>query len=168
MSAYVLERLGKEHDRKGFSSGLDLIDRYLRETARGHLEKGISVTRVLVAESASPPKPILGFITLSQISVEARSWDGTKGLPGSPVSAVLLGRMGVAEAAQGRGLSRMLVAAACQLALDAIDACGGIGLGVDAASEELIRFYEEFGFVQVDGLRLFLPSAGMRLRARIQ
>ena len=41
------------------------------------------------------------------------------------VPAVLLGRMGVAEQEQGKGISRMLVATACQLALDAIDACGG-------------------------------------------
>lgn len=168
MSAYVLERLDKEHDRKGFTSGRESIDRYLRETARGHTEKGVSITRVLVEETALPPKPILGFVTLSQISVEARLWDGTKGLPRGPVPAVLLGRMGVATCAQGRGLSRMLVATAMQLALDALDACGGIGLVVDAASEDLIGFYEKFGFVRVEGLRLFLPAASLRVKARIE
>lgn len=167
MSKYVLERLGKEHDRKSFTSGLESIDRYLKETARGHADKGLSVTRVLTAEDATPPKAIIGFFTLSQISVEARAWDGTRGLPHSPVPAVLLGRMGVDVSEQGRGLSRMLVAAACQLALDAIDACGGIGLVVDAASESLIGFYEKFGFIRADGLRLFLPGDSLRVRARI-
>lgn len=167
MSKYVLEQLGKEHHRKGFKSGLESIDRYLKETARGHTEKGVSVTRVLVKQGSVPPKPILGFVTLSQVSVEAKSWDGTKkGLPTSPVPAVLLGRMGVAEKEQGKGISRMLVATACQLALAAIDACGGIGLVVDAANGDLIGFDEKFGFVRVEGRRLFLPTESLRVGAR--
>ena len=47
MSSYALEILAECHDRAGFASGLESVDRYLRETARSHLEKGISVTRVL-------------------------------------------------------------------------------------------------------------------------
>ncbi|MFV1996184.1 MAG: GNAT family N-acetyltransferase [Verrucomicrobiales bacterium] len=168
MSRYVLEPLAREHDRRAFHSGLESIDRYLKETARGHTEKGISVTRVLTPPDASPPKPILGFITLSQISVEARSWVGAKGLPRSPVSAVLLGRMGVAEEEQGKGLSRMLVASACQLARDVIAACGGIGLVVDAANEDLIGFYEKFGFVRVEGLRMLLSKESLRVATRIE
>ena len=38
MSKFVLEQLGKEHNRKGFKSGLESVDRYLKETARGHTE----------------------------------------------------------------------------------------------------------------------------------
>ena len=167
MSKYVLEKLSKEHDRKRFISGLDSIDRYLKETARGHTDKGVSVTRVLTEKEASPPKPILGFFTLSQISVEARTWQGTKGLPHAPVPAVLLGRMGVDQSEQGKGISRILVATACQLALDALDACGGIGMVVDAANEALIGFHEKFGFVQVDGRRLFLPCDSLRVKTRI-
>lgn len=167
MYSFVLERLGSEHDRKGFTSGRDSIDRYLRETARGHTEKGVSITRVLVESDVKPPKPILGYVTLSQVLVEARAWDGTKGLPHSSVPAVLLGRMGVAKDRQGEGLSRMLVSAAMQLALDAIDACGGIGLVVDAADQDLIGFYEKFGFVRVEGLRMFLPADSLRVKARI-
>ena len=168
MSRYVLEKLSKEHDRKSFVSGLESVDRYFKETARGHTEKGVSVTRVLTPLEASPPKSILGFVTLSQISVEARAWDGTRGLPNSPVPAVLLGRMGVAESEQGKGLSRMLVASARQLAFDAINACGGIGMVVDAANEDLISFYERFGFVQVEELRLFLPAESLKVKTRIE
>ena len=48
MSSYVLELLDESHDLVGFVSGLDSVDRCLRETARGHMEKGVSVTRVLI------------------------------------------------------------------------------------------------------------------------
>ncbi len=166
MSKYVLELLDKSHERKGFCSGLDTVDRYLKETARGHAEKNISVTRVLVERDAVSPKPIIGYFTLSQISVEAKGWAGAKkGLPMESVPAVILTRMAVAEGEQGKGISRMLVAIACQIALDAIDACGGIGMVVDAANEGLIGFYEKFGFVRIDELRLFLPKESLRIDA---
>ena len=136
MSSYALEILAAGHDRAGFISGLESVDRYLRETARGHLEKGVSITRVLVEAGASTPKPVLGFFTLSSIVVEAKQWPGApKDLPKQAVSAVLLGRLAVAECAQGKGIGSMLVASARQLARETIALTGGIGLVVDAANE---------------------------------
>lgn len=55
MSSYALELLADGHDQAGFASGLETVDRYLRETARGHMLKGVSVTRVLVEGGALPP-----------------------------------------------------------------------------------------------------------------
>ena len=48
MSRFVLELLDETHDRKAFVSGLDTIDLYLKEAARGHTDKGVSLTRVMV------------------------------------------------------------------------------------------------------------------------
>jgi hypothetical protein len=71
MLSYALELLTEIHDRAGFYSGLESVDRYLWETARSHLAKGDSVTRVLVGADALPLKQILGYFTLSTILVEA-------------------------------------------------------------------------------------------------
>lgn len=164
MSSYVLELLDGSHDREGFSSGLDSVDRYLRETARGHLEKGVSVTRVMVETDASPPKAVLGYFTLSCITVEAREWPGApKGLPKQTVAAVLLGRLAVAKIAHGKGIGSMLVAAARQLARETIVRTGGLGLVVDAANEEIVGFYARYGFQRVvpNGLRMFLPASSL-------
>ena len=38
---------------------------------------------------------------------------------------------------------------------------------VDAANEVLLGFYEKFGFVRVDGRRLFLPCDSLRVKTRI-
>jgi GNAT superfamily N-acetyltransferase len=170
MSGFVLEPLGRDHDREGFDSGLASVDEYLRRTARGHGKKEISRTRVLVPDGAEPPKPIAGFVTLTQVAVDARAWTGSpKGLPSTPTPAILLGRMAVAKSMQGKGLSRMLVSSALQLALDASEACGGLGLLVDAASEDLIGFYEKFGFRRIaeGSLRMFLPTQKLRLVTKI-
>ena len=164
MSSYALEILAAGHDRVGFVSGLESVDRYFRQTARGHLEKGVSITRVLVRAGACAPKPVLGFFTLSNIVVDAKQWPGVpKDLPNQAVSAVLLGRLAVAESAQGEGIGSMLVASARQLARETIALTGGIGLVVDASHEDVVGFYSKFGFRQVssDSLRMFLPAKSL-------
>jgi len=165
MSSYALELLSGSQDRAGFFSGHESVDRYLRETARGHLIKGISVTRVLVEADASSPKTIHGYFTLSCISIEAREWPGVpKGLPKQAVSAVLLGRLAVAKFAQGKGIGSMLIATARQLARETIARSGGLGMVADAANEEVIEFYAKYGFHRVNptGLRMFLPMASLQ------
>jgi predicted N-acetyltransferase YhbS len=76
-----------------------------------------------------------------------------------PVPIVLLGRLAVAEDWQGRGISRLLLAAAREIAAGALRGAGGVGLAVDPAGEELVDFYVKYGFVRVEegSLRMFLP-----------
>lgn len=170
MSSFAIELLSTAHDRAGFTSGLESVDRYFREVARGHLEKGVSVTRVLVGTDACAPKPVLGFFTLSGIVVEAKPWPvAPKGLPNQAVPAVLLGRLAVAAGHQGKGLGAMLVATACQLAHGTITRTGGIGLIVDAAHQQAAAFYSRFGFKPVSPgcLRLFLPAKSLEGTAEI-
>lgn len=164
MSTYVLELLDRSHDRKHFHSGLEGIDRYLQETARGHTEKAISLTRVLVSARAEAPKPILGYFTLAPLLVEAHGWpEVPRGLPKNPVGAILLGRMGVDEKFQGQGIATRMLALARRIAHQSLTGTGGIGMVVDAAHEDLLPFYRKFGFqpISVDSLRLFLPRASL-------
>lgn len=164
MSSYALELLADCHDRAGFASGLESVDRYFRETARGHMLKGVSVTRVLVEIGAVPPKTVLGYLSLSNITVEASDWPGApRRLPRQAVSAVLLGRLAVSQTSQGRGFGSILVAAARQLARETIHRTGGIGMVVDAAHEDLVEFYLRYGFRRVSptSLRMFLPTASL-------
>lgn len=140
------------------------MDRYLRETARGHLAKGVSVTRVLVPRDAVRPKPVLGYFTLTSTVAKAAKWPGVlKGLPSMPVPLVLLGRLAVAESWQGRGIARLLLAAVREISAASMRGTGGIGLAVDAADEEVAGFYEKYGFKRVEDhpLRLFLPLASL-------
>lgn len=165
MSGFDLELLSEEHDRKGFRCGRESLDRYLRETARGHLTKGVSITRVLVERAAVKPKPVLGYFTLTSTLAKAANWpEASKGLPSAPVPLVLLGRLAVAEAWQGKGIARLLLAAAREISAASMWGTGGIGLAVDAADEVVAGFYEKYGFKRVEDhpLRLFLPLAALR------
>jgi ribosomal protein S18 acetylase RimI-like enzyme len=165
MSLFTIERLSPDHDRAAFNSGLESVDRYLRETARGHLQKSVSITRVMTPQGSVAPKPIAAYFTLSSCPVEAAGWPGAaKGLPRQPLTAIVLGRLGVDKGWQGQGLGEKLIGVARHFALQSIEASGGVGLVVDAANEALIAFYKKFGFRQVEpgGLRLFLPTASLR------
>ena len=164
MSEFDLDLLSDPHDRVGFHCGLESLDRYLRETARGHLTKGVSVTRVLVERGAHPPQPVLGYFTLTTVVAEASHWPGAaKGLPRMPVPVVLLGRLAVAEESQKQGIARLLLAAARKIAASSMRGTGGIGLAVDAAHDNVVGFYEKYGFQRISdrSLRLFLPTASL-------
>jgi ribosomal protein S18 acetylase RimI-like enzyme len=164
MSKFALELLDGSHDRKSFRCGMESIDRYLNETAYGHTEKGVSLTRVLISADSLKPKPILGYFSLTPCTIEAADWPNVpRGLPKHPVSAILLGRMGVATSMQGSGIGARLLALARQIAFDSLTATGGIGMVVDAANKDLIDFYQRFGFqcISKNSLRLFLPTRSL-------
>jgi GNAT superfamily N-acetyltransferase len=164
MSAYDLELLSTDHDRKGFRCGRESLEIYLRETARSHLTKGIGITRVLVENNATAPKPILGYFTLTTILIEASAWPGAaKGLPALPIPVILLGRLAVAATWQRKGIAALLLAAARQISAASLHGTGGIGLAVDAAEEELVPFYQKYGFrrIRPSPLRLFLPTESL-------
>ena len=164
MSRFALELLDATHDRAAFASGSAPLDAYLKQTARGHTEKGVILTRVMVHADAQPPKRVLGYFTLTPCMVEAAGWpDVPKGLPKNPVGAVLLGRLAVDVSMQRQGIATRLLALARRIASDSLNAAGGIGLVVDAATEDLAGFYEKFGFRPVSAAtrRLFLPTRSL-------
>lgn len=164
MSGFDLELLADDHDRKGFHCGSESLERYLAETAKGHLAKGVSIARVLVERDSRKPKPVLGYFTLTSTLAKASHWPGTaKGLPTMPVPIVLLGRLAVAEAWQGRGVASLLLAAAREIAAASMRGAGGVGLAVDPADESLVPFYSKYGFRRVEetSLRMFLPLASL-------
>lgn len=155
-----LEPLSKSHDREGFDCGSEPLNRFLKQTARQHAERGISRTFVLVEGDAAEPKPILGFfsLTLCQVKPGQLPPEEAGKLP-DQVHGVLLGRLAVARALQGQGLGKVLMGAALEKFRAIFEAAGGIGLFVDAKDESAKRFYEGFGFVPLQShpLRLFLP-----------
>ena len=160
-----IEPLGSSHDRAGFDCGVIALNRYLRETARQHVAKGIAKSFVLVEDTDSAPKPVLGFFTLSLCQVLASDvppkW--AKKLP-RKIPAMRLGRLAVARGRQREGLGKVLLVEAIYKVAAVASAAGGIGLFVDAKDQEAAEFYSRFGFeaTPTEPLTLFMPMQTVR------
>ncbi len=155
-----IELLAKSHDRERFDCGSELLNLFLKQTARQHAERGISRTFVLVDEDATAPIPILGFFSLNicQIKSESLTPGEAKKLS-RDVSGVRLGRLAVAKSCQRQGIGKTLLVAAMGKFVEIFNMAGGIGLFVDAKDRDAKCYYEQFGFVPMPSneLELFLP-----------
>ncbi len=141
--------LGKAHDRKGFDCGEAALDDYLQRFARQNHESGGAKT--FVAVTASDPKSILGYYSLSPASIDyARTPDVVRrGLGRYEVPVFRLGRLAVAVSMQGKGLGgALLVAAGCRC-LNVAAEVGGVALLIDAKSDRAAVWYEGYGAVRL-------------------
>jgi len=160
-----VELLDATHDRSGFDCGVEPLNRYLQQIARQHIVKGISKTFVLVDEHAAPPKPVLGFFTISLCHVLGQQvpekW--AKKLP-EQIPAMRLGRLAVTRTQQGAGFGKTLLVEALNRVARVAKIAGGIGLFVDAKDEVAAAFYARFGFEPTPSgpLTLFMPTETIR------
>lgn len=151
--------LDASHDRGGFCSGTDPLDRYLREQATQDVRRRIAACHVLLDGDR-----VLGYYTLAASSVPLQDLPQTlaKKLPRYPlVPAVRLGRLAVDRSLRGQGYGGALLADALQRAAHADIAA--YALLVDAKDAAAAAFYRHHGFIDlVDaGSTLFLPLAGI-------
>lgn len=154
----IIEPLARHHDRKCFRCGEPSLDRYIQQQASQDSKRRIS--RIFVAinrESGS----LLGYYTLSALSISLNDLpqEVAGKLPKHPILAALIGRLAVAEHAQGNGMGKILLADAVKRTLVASEEVAIYALVVDAINERAVRFYENFGFTDLkcESNRLFLP-----------
>jgi GNAT superfamily N-acetyltransferase len=164
------QALSTKHDRKSFDCGVAALNDFLRSTARQHQQKGISRTFVLVDIESENPTRILGYFALSACEGIAPELPAklTKRLPHA-VPAVLLGRLAVDRAFQGKGYGGALLVEAIRRVAGTTSQIGIAGLFVDAKDDGAAAFYRKFGFVPLrsNPHRLFLPlDTLLRLASR--
>lgn len=147
MSRYVVELLAG-HDRTRFSSGSEALDHYFHQQVTQDVRRRIASCFVAVSDD----REVAGFYTLAATSLafDRLSAERARRLPRYPVvPGVLLGRLAVAKAHQGRRLGAALVADA--LLRSARAEIAGHILVVDAIDDTAARFYEHLGFEPLAG-----------------
>ena len=156
-----IEPLVPSHDRSGFESGVEPLDKYLRTQASQDARKNMAAPFVLLLGDGT----IAGYYTLSSTSVQLAELpvQTVRKLPRYPlVPATLLGRLAVDRRQQGKGYGRFLLADALYRA--ARSEVASFAVIVDAKDDSARRFYERESFLALPDqpMKLFRPMADIR------
>jgi GNAT superfamily N-acetyltransferase len=151
------EHLGPDHELAAFDSGVPVLDDWLKRRALANEELGGSRTYVVTAG-----RRVVGYYALATGGVAHAAATGRvrRNMP-DPVPVMVLGRLAVDRAYQGRGLGEGLLRDAVLRTLQAARLGGIRAILVHAISEEAKRFYERHGFVAspVDPMTLMITVA---------
>lgn len=154
--AIRIERLASHHQRGEFDCGEPLLNDFLQRQA-GQLERrGFGKTYVALAEDGLV---VLGFVTLSAGQMQTQQLPQQLKLPRHPAPIVRIGRLGVNQAQQGRGLGQQLMSFALQVVLEFSQQVGIYAVVVNAKDLKAKAFYTALGFSESldDSLCMYLP-----------
>src|SRR5438128_1009119 len=139
--------LRESDDRASFRSGDPDLDRFLAKYAgQNQFRHHIGATYVAVEAGR-----VLGYATIAPGHIEIDDVPAKlrKKLPRYPLPILRLARLAVDATVQGQGLGKELLRFVLTLALRMADDLGCLGVVVDA-KPDAVRFYEMFGFVELD------------------
>ena len=163
-----MEALGERHAVDRFDSGVAELDRWLRRTAATAAMVGTAATYVLAGHDPQPAGPddddgdvepkfeVAGYYSLAVRSIEQDLGPRLlgRGVPES-VSVITLSRLALHRDLQGVGLGGELLVEALRRTVAAAHAVGARAVVVEAIDEAAYRFYQHFGFEDLEGMRLF-------------
>jgi GNAT superfamily N-acetyltransferase len=134
--------LGSQHQIGDFSSGVASLDEWLKRRALANQASGATRTFVVCDDDR-----IVGYYALASGAVNVAAAPGRfrRNMP-DPIPVVVLARLAIDQAHQGRGLGRALLRDGARRVLHAADAIGIRGILVHAISEEAKAFYLSVGF----------------------
>lgn len=151
------EKLSPEHDLSAFDSGEPELDEWLRRRALQNEVSAASRAYIVCAG-----KRVVGYYTLAVGAVTHAEAPGRvrRNMP-EPVPVIVLGRLAVDKAFQGRHIGAGLLRDAVLRTVQAAEIGGIRAILVHAISESAKRFYERSGFVAspVDPLTVMITVA---------
>jgi ribosomal protein S18 acetylase RimI-like enzyme len=160
----IIEPLNKSHEREQFDCGVEILNQFLRVTARQQIDKGIS--RTFVLSERDRPQSIIGFFTLTLCEIRSEKLPSSIAKKYPPrIPGVKLARLAVDLQWQRQGIGEILMVEAMRRALLVADTAGGIGLFVDAKDESAQSYYTRYGFITLEDcpLEMFLPLSLLRM-----
>jgi len=140
---YVVEPLRDAHDRRGFTCGVDALDRYFRHQVTHDIRRRVTNCFVAIDTTGA----VAGYYTFAATSLPVTELpaDETWRLPRYPLlPAGLIGRLAVATQSAKQGLGSALIVDAISRTMRAEPAI--FALIVDAKNETAGRFYGHLGF----------------------
>jgi GNAT superfamily N-acetyltransferase len=154
-AGYRVEKLRREHPVDGFTCGSEALDKFLVRYAFPSQQANASQTYVGLHDTE-----VIGFYSLAvgEVAHEGAPTRLIKGMARYPVPVMVLARLAVGTAWQGKGIGAGLLKDAMRRTVQAADIAGIRAVVVHAKDEAARRFYEHFNFVAspTDPLHLFL------------
>jgi GNAT superfamily N-acetyltransferase len=149
------EKLRRDHPIDAFTCGRDELDRFLIRFALGNQQANASQTYLGLHDAE-----VVGFYSLvvGELAYADSPQRLTKGLARHPVPIMLLARLAVSSAWQGRKIGAGLLKDAMSRTIRAADIAGIRAFAVHAKDASARQFYEHFGFAAspTDPLHLYL------------
>ena len=153
--ALRIEKLRRDHPVDAFDCGREPLNRFLHRYAL--INRQADAAQTYLALSATG---VIGFYTLvvGEVAYADAPDRLTKGLARHPIPIMLLARLAVATAWQGKGVGAGLLKDAMQRTLQAAD------IAVHAKDDKARAFYEHFNFIPspTDPMHLFLLIKDIR------
>ena len=154
---FSIVSFSREHPKKGFCCGAEILDRYFAEHAGQDIKKKISKCFVAIDNEQLR---VAGFYTLSAAQIPLTSLPEllAKKMPRyDAIPASKIGRLAIDKRYQGLGLGSVLIADALKKSSDA--SMGVYAVLVDAKDDNATAFYQHHGFIPCLGKpqTLFLP-----------
>ncbi len=154
-AGYRVEKLRREHPVDGFTCGSEALDKFLVRYAFPNQQANASQTYLGLHDTE-----VIGFYSLAvgEVAHEGAPTRLIKGMARYPVPVMVLARLAVGTAWQGKGIGAGLLKDAMRRTVQAADIAGIRAVVVHAKDEAARRFYEHFNFVAspTDPLHLFL------------
>lgn len=143
MTGFRIEKLHRRHTVEEFDCGQESLNRFLVRYALINSQANASQTYVGLAD-----EKVIGFYTLvvGEIAYQDAAERLTKGLAQHPIPVMVLARLAVSTAWQGKGVGAGLMKDALARTLQAADIAGIRAVVVHAKDDNARAFYEHFGF----------------------
>lgn len=159
-----IEKLNRSHAVEAFTCGRPDLDRFLVRHALQAQQMNSSQTYIGLSGET-----LIGYYTI--VAGEVRHAEApervVKGMPRYPVPLLVLARLAVHSAWQGRGIGAGLLRNALQRTLQVADMVGVHCLTVHAKDDTAAAFYRHFGFMPspADKRHLYLLIKDIRAAA---
>jgi predicted GNAT family N-acyltransferase len=159
---FPIEPFGPQHNRAGFSSGNEALDRYFHERVRNDVEREVAAAFVMADGPA-----VLGYYTLSAHSVARESLPEEVikklKLPKYPaIPATLMGRLAVDRKYQGQRIGELLLLDGLERSYTQSRQVASFAVMVDA-KQSAVEFYRKYGFVPLPpGSQMFIPMGTIK------
>jgi GNAT superfamily N-acetyltransferase len=152
--------LADRHQLDAFSSGVPILDDWLKRRARANQISGASRCFVVCMDEI-----VVGYYALAAGGVNAAAAPGRfrRNMP-EPIPVVVLGRLAVDRTRHGQGIGRALFRDSALRVMQAAEAIGIRGVPVHAISAEAKAFYLALGLAEspLEPMTLMATLADLR------